>query len=288
MNPTPSPLRYVFLRAALARFSLPPGQLDSASREQAWQDAQRQYQIEELALASTEAREIEISAAQVDEALTHVRGRYADEAHFIADIAANDLDLSAFRAALQRELQVEAVLEKVAARAVQVSTLDAKIYYHMHAQRFNRPETRTARHILITINPHYPENTREQAFTRIRSVAKRLQHKPQRFAEQAAKHSECPTAMNGGLLGRVGRGKLYPQLDTALFDLKAGHISSIIESELGFHVLYCEAIHPSGTMPYAEAEALIMTQLQQRRQRICQKHWLNEMQQRKSFQIAQT
>jgi peptidyl-prolyl cis-trans isomerase C len=280
---TPPELAYLLLRTALERFGVCPQDLDPARYAQVLQQAQRHYYIESLTLNADEV--VHISVAQVDEAVANIRTRYADEDSFSADLHNNGISIENFRAALERELRVDAILSKVAAQAATVSPLDAKIYYHMHPQRFAKPETRTARHILVTINPNYPENSRTAAWQRITALAKRVQHKPQRFAEQALKHSECPTAMNGGQLGQVPQGKLYPQLDTVLFTLKAGQISNIIESELGFHLLYCEEIHPAGLLPYHEVAPLIMTQLQQRRQRLCQKYWLKAQAQKQSHKL---
>jgi len=61
-----------------------------------------------------------------------------------------------------------------------------------------------------------------------------------KFADLALKHSECPTALQGGVLGIVPRGKLYPELDAVLFSLKVGAVSDIVESEIGFHLLLCK------------------------------------------------
>ncbi|MDD5462304.1 MAG: peptidylprolyl isomerase [Methylococcales bacterium] len=60
--------------------------------------------------------------------------------------------------------------------------------------------------------------------------------------ELALKHSECPTALQGGVSGIVPRGKLCPELDAALFSIKAGEISEIVESEIGFHLVLCQQI----------------------------------------------
>src|ERR1019366_3830824 len=124
--------------------------------------------------------------------------------------------------ALERELMVEAILEKVGTQAAKISDMDVELYYQYHPEQFRRPETRLARHILITINETIAENTRVEAGRRIAAIATRLAKDPKRFEEQALKHSECPTALEGGKLGDLPRGKLFPELDKALFELNAG------------------------------------------------------------------
>ena len=66
----------------------------------------------------------------------------------------------------------------------------------------------------------------------------------ERFGELAMRHSECPTAMQEGRLGRIKPGQLYPELDRVAFAMKEGAFSEIIESPMGFHILYCECCHP--------------------------------------------
>jgi peptidyl-prolyl cis-trans isomerase C len=173
---------------------------------------------------------------------------------------------------------VEAILEKVGARAPQVSEIDVELYYHYHPDQFRRPETRLARHILVTLNPTLPDNTEVAARSRIEAIAARLEKSPRRFEEQALKHSECPTALQGGRLGDIPRGQLYPELDAALFSLTAGRISAVLESPLGYHLVLCEAITPERILSLNQARGPIRARLEKNRKRICQQAWLKQLQ----------
>ncbi|HEY6019886.1 MAG TPA: peptidylprolyl isomerase, partial [Candidatus Paceibacterota bacterium] len=139
------------------------------------------------------------------------------------------------------------------------------------------PETRLARHILITINESIAENTRSEARKRIDAIAARLKKEPDRFEEQALKHSECPTALDGGTLGDLPRGKLFPELDKVLFELKAGEVSGVLESELGFHILRCDAITEAGVLGYDQAKQHIRRVMEQKRKRACQQAWVKSL-----------
>jgi len=104
-----------------------------------------------------------------------------------------------------------------------------------------------------------------------------LAKEPQRFEEQALKHSECPTALEGGKLGDLPRGKLFPELEAALFQLKAGEVSGAIESELGFHVLRCDTISEASVLGFAQAKQHIRKLLEQKRKRAYQQAWVKEL-----------
>lgn len=270
----PSEFTYHLLRGAVERFSKALPDLDAQQYQQAMQQADKTYALESLVLSTKEARDVIVPASEVDEAVAEVAKRYPSHEEFIQDMNSNGLDESTLRNALQRELMFNAVMEQVAARTPAISDLDVQIFYELHKDRFELPEKRTTRHILVTINPEYPENTPEQARRRLQEYANQARRKPKRFAALARKHSECPTALEDGLLGDVKRGDLYPELDAALFKLKEGEVSDLIETEVGLHVLLCEKIHQGQVVPLAKAEPRVRQALEQRRRRACQKAWL--------------
>ncbi|MEN9849761.1 MAG: nitrogen fixation protein NifM [Pseudomonadota bacterium] len=278
LNPVMSPeLAYLTLRTALGQYQKSPADLAENQLAEVTKQAHRQFQLESRILSAPEACGIVIASTQLDAALAEVRERYEDQDSFVQDLAKNGMSVEGFEQALRRELHVDAVLERVGARSATINDLEVRIYYHMHPEKFQQPETRTVRHILITLNPEFPENTKEAAQQRLKLIAKRLDNKPKRFAEQAGKHSECPSALQGGLLGRVPKGTLYPELDAVLFTLAENQISEVIESPIGFHILWCESIHAAGLMSYKDAQPKILELLQKRRRRICQKSWISQL-----------
>ena len=178
------------------------------------------------------------------------------------------------RQAIERDLKVEAVLEQVGAAAPAVSDTEVEIFYLQHRERFSRPEMRALRHILITINEDLPGNKREAALTRIEAIRERLAKDPDRFGEQALKHSECPTAMNGGLLGKLPRGKLYAQVEATAFALTPGELSAVVESPLGFHVVLCDGIDAERLIPFADVRERVREHLTASRRAAAQKSWI--------------
>jgi len=268
---------YLALKAAQKLYGKAPAALQSDESERVQAMAQKQHQLETRVLAALEARDAMVPPPTLQAALQEIRGRYPNEEDFANDLAQNGLDEASFATALEREMKVEAILEKVGTQAAKVSDMDVELYYQYHPEQFRRPETRLVRHILITINDTIAENTRVAARKRIEEIAARLAKEPQRFEEQALKHSECPTALDGGKLGDLPRGKLFPELDKALFELKAGEVSGVLESELGFHVLRCDAIAEAGVLSYDQARQHIRKLMEQKRKRVCQQAWVKQL-----------
>jgi peptidyl-prolyl cis-trans isomerase C len=268
---------YLELKAAQNLFGKAPTALEANEREHVRKMAAKQFGLEARVLAAPEARDAMVPPASLAAAMEEIRKRYADEADFHADLQHNGLDEAGFMDALERELLVEAILEKVGTRAAQVSDIDVELYYQYHPDQFRRQETRRVRHILVTLNDDLPDNTRPVAQSRIEAIAARLERDPKRFEEQAMKHSECPTALQGGLLGDVPRGQLYPELDAALFNMAEGEVSEILESPMGLHLLRCDGITPAAVLTLKEARGPIRSLLEQRRKRVCQGAWVKQL-----------
>jgi len=273
---------YRSIKLAAQLFGKPLESLTPEELRRLTRVAARQQEIEALILETPEAASVVLPAASIDASLREIRRRYADDDEYHAELARVGLDVPSLRQAVARDLVVEAVLEKVAARLAPVSDTDVEIFWHINRHRFRHGETRLLRHLLVTINEGLAGNERlaaraRTARARIDAIHARLLKEPQRFAEQALKHSECPTAVHGGLLGRVPRGQLYPQLDAVAFTLAEGSLSEVIESELGYHLIRCEAIQRERLLSFAEARKTIREHLEGQQQALCQKAWIKAL-----------
>jgi peptidyl-prolyl cis-trans isomerase C len=269
---------YHLLRGSLEYFQKNISELTAMQYQQAKKVADKTFALESIVLSTPEACDVQIPENKLDAAIQEVTARYDNHESFLQDLESNGLDEDVLRKALYRELLFDAVLGRVIARSPDVSDLDIQIFYQLHKDRFTKPEQRKARHILITINPEYVENSREVAYARITALAEKLKNNSSRFESLARKNSECPTAMDGGKLGEVARGTLFPELDVELFSMEEGDISSVIETEMGFHILFCEKINKSVAVPLSRARARIKQIIQERQRKACQKAWLEEVQ----------
>jgi peptidylprolyl isomerase/peptidyl-prolyl cis-trans isomerase C len=273
-NPNNTIEPYTLLRASLALFQKPPGELDSEQLHKVQIQARNEFTIETRVLSSLEASSVIISDYELERALAEVRQRFDSDQEFEDHLSAQSLTLESLKSALFRQCKVDAVMEKIASRTPKISEVEVGIFYHSHREKFNLPERSHARHILISINPDYPENTREKGLERIQAIAETLKRKPHKFQDLALKNSECPTAMNGGNLGEIIPGKLFLELDEALFKLRENEISKPVETEIGYHLIQCLKIQRAETLSLQKATPKIRQIMQERYRRICQRSWL--------------
>ena len=272
----PVSVNYRLLRIATDQFDKAPSQLDESQRKKVSTIAAREYLLEQAVLSSPEASDIIVPPSQVDIALQQICDRYESEEAFNDALEDNNLTVAGLREALQRELWVEAVVAKVEARAPRVDETEVSLFYYMNIDRFARPEIRSGRHILITINPEIAENTEESAHKRIALVQKRVAKHPERFAEQAMKHSECPTAIEGGRLSNIKAGDLFPSLEAVFFEMQPGAVSEVVESPVGLHILYCETVQPGGVPTFEEIADKLRDSLQAQQCRRHSREWVQQ------------
>lgn len=273
----PPAYRYHLLRAALEAGHGGLAGLQDRALEETVRRADKSFELETLVVASPEAADVIVAPERIDQAVDELVGRYPDRPSFLADLQRNGLDLDALQSALGREMIFDACMQRVAAKRPKAGELDERLFHELHRDRFTEPERRTVRHILITVNEEFVDNRRDAALARVDRLAVKLEGRSTRFPSLARKHSECPSAMEGGLLGTVSRGKLYPELDAVLFRLEEGEVSSPVESELGFHLLWCEKIQRGRTVPFSKARPRIRELLDRRAARNCQKAWIAQL-----------
>ncbi len=133
------------------------------------------------------------------------------------------------------------------------------------------PEQRLTRHLLLTVDGDDRRFTRVYGSFMVKSKppARRLRRWP----------SDTPTARArwtaGGWAGSAGL--LYPQLEEALFALAENALSAPVASELGWHLIWCEAIRPAAPMTPEQALESARDYLSQQSQRRHQRQWLAEM-----------
>jgi len=268
---------YHLLRGALEKFHKNVSELDNSQLQQTQLVADKTYKLESLVLSTTEARDIVVPESRLDHAVSEISGRYDDHGSFLKDLNKNNLTEDVLRSALYRELVFDAVIERVSANTPEITDEDIQIFYQLHKDQITSPEKRTDRHILITNNSDYEENSRDVAYQRMSDIATKLKRNSTRFKSLARTHSECPTSMDGGKLGAVVSGTLYPELDTELFNMQEGEVSDVIETEMGFHVLFCEKINKSITVPLSRAKPRIKQLLQERQLKASKKEGLEKL-----------
>ncbi len=142
--------------------------------------------------------------------------------------------------------------------AVDITEEDVREHYEINAQRYEEPELRRVRQILV-------QDDAPDAESRIRDLRERIDD-GEDFAELAAEYSEDSlSADRGGDMGRVARGDLDRVLETVIFSLPEDLVSQPVQTRLGWHVVEVTEIEESRRQPFAEVRDEVERDLRDRR-----------------------
>jgi peptidyl-prolyl cis-trans isomerase D len=111
---------------------------------------------------------------------------------------------------------------------------------------------------------------RQKAKAKAESLLEQLRKSPGQFAELARKNSDDPgSAERGGDLDYFGRGAMVKPFDDAVFAMKPGEISNVVESDFGYHIIQLTGQRGGEKKSFdavrAEIEAEVKKQLAQKR-----------------------
>lgn len=189
-----------------------------------------------------------------------------DAATFRAKVTPSDADLEAWHKAHESEFRApeQATIEwvllepAVLARDVTVTEAGLQQYYEQNASRYTVAEERRARHILVKAEKEQPAAEREKAKAKAESLLAQLRAKPEEFPALAKANSDdAGSAAQGGDLGFFGRGAMVKPFEDAVFSMKPGEISPVIETDFGYHVIQLTELRGGQKKPFAELRAEI-------------------------------
>lgn len=264
--------------AGLAAFRTPDGKFDRETFQRVTGRTPEQYEASMRADLATQQVLLGISgtaftppamAAATINAFYDSReiqvARFTPES-FASKVTVSDADIETyykdhtaqFQAPEQASIEYLVLDLEAAKKNVSVNEADLKTYYEQNKARFGTKEERRASHILITAPASASAADREKAKAKAEQLLAEVKKAPATFADVARKNSQDPgSAEKGGDLDFVTRGAMVKPFDDAMFALKKGDISDVIETEFGYHIIRLTDIKPAVVPPFEQVRATI-------------------------------
>ncbi len=183
----------------------------------------------------------------VDERIAQVRRQFRSPLEFEQALAREGLTPAEYRLRLADQVRSDLLAQRYLQTKVSglqpIPVSEDEIRERFEAQKAAlgpKPATVTIKQVIIA--PHPSEEAKlaareeaERALARARSG--------EDFARLAREYSDDPgTRDKGGELGWVRKGELLPQFEDALFSMRVGQISDIVETSFGYHIINLEQI----------------------------------------------
>ena len=187
-------------------------------------------------------------------------------------LAKQGMTPEAIKTRIAMGLAIQKWIEEKVVPNIKISDEDAEKFYRENQERFKKPETVRASHILIKIDELDPEKakgmTDEQKKTASDELKQNALKKAQEilaelkqggdFAKLAAENSACPSKEKGGDLGTFERGKMAEEFEKSAFSLSPGELSDVVETEFGYHIIKTTEKKESEFMPFQEVKSFLV------------------------------
>jgi len=193
-----------------------------------------------------------------------------DPAAYAAKVNPTDAELAAYHKAHAQQFTaperatIEYVVLDLAAigKDITLAEGDLRKYYDENIARYTTSEERRASHILIKADKDLPAAERAKAKARAEAILAEVRKAPASFAEVARKQSEdTGSAGQGGDLDFFGRGAMVKPFEDAVFAMKQGEISNVVESDFGFHIIQLTAVRGGEKKPFDQVRPEIETEV---------------------------
>jgi parvulin-like peptidyl-prolyl isomerase len=184
--------------------------------------------------------------------------------------------LSSYRNHIRDQILVSKITRFEISNRVKVSDKEVNQYYRDHQKEFWEDGRVRARHILFIAERSSSETNRKVKLQQAKKVLNEIR-KGKDFAELAMEYSEDVSASDGGDVGFVVRGKMVREFEEAVFDLKPGQISDIVETEYGYHIIKVEEVVSGNTLTLKDAKERVTKVLTMEKQKQGYEDWMGEL-----------
>ncbi|MDH4301520.1 MAG: peptidylprolyl isomerase, partial [Nitrospira sp.] len=158
---------------------------------------------------------------------------------------------------------------------------EIKRYYQEHREQFAFPEEYQLSQIIVT--PRSSDGLAE-ALIKARRAMDDLK-RGEKFEDVALQYSDGANSMQGGRLGLVRQGELWPVLEQAVARLMPGGISDIIESPEGVHIIRLDDRKPKRFRPYEDVRREIQELVYQQKSADMYESWLADLKNKAYIEI---
>ncbi|NTV96875.1 MAG: peptidylprolyl isomerase [Thiobacillus sp.] len=206
-------------------------------------------------LSALMAQQREVTEA-VFAAETYQKSVVVDDKAVEADYNANK---NAYATPAQVRIQYLVLSADSILAGIKISDEAAKQYYEANKSHYQAAEQRSASHILVKADN---AAARPAAKAKAEKLLAQVKANPGKFAELAKQNSDDPgSAAQGGELGSFTRDTMVKPFADAVFGMKVGDISGLVETEFGYHIIRLTGVTPGKLAAFDAVKGEIVAEL---------------------------
>lgn len=200
---------------------------------------------------------IEASDEEVEEMLKETREKFASPDEFETALQEQGLAVEELRLRFRDQIIIHKLVGREIRSRLSVSPSEVTAYYEAHRKEFITPQAVEVATLLIRPKDNLDVS---RAYEQAKDLHRQLGQGAD-FYDLAKRFSDGFNPSMGGRIGLLEKGKNRKEIDSVLFDLKAGQISPVIKTPSGFHIFKIESTRPARQAELSEMQNEIQSRL---------------------------
>ncbi|MGC8579819.1 MAG: peptidylprolyl isomerase [bacterium] len=191
-----------------------------------------------------------------------------------SDLQSKGISFSAYKDEIKSELAKTKLVNFKFRSEITITDDDIQRYYLAHKKEFSQVKQANISHILIQVPIDASKEKQAQLLQLAKTVFKKIEN-GETFTDAALKYSDDKyTKDNGGYLGYVDEGSLYPVLNSAIFKARPGEIIGPIKTPVGYEIIQVNGFRSSQLLPLKDVKDRIRNDIYNEKLDATLKKWL--------------
>lgn len=176
------------------------------------------------------------------------------------------------------EAVIEALLDHQLAETLAPTHEECERHYLADMERWRVNERARVSHILFQVTERVDlVALRQRAQQTLDNLLLAADDLELRFVDAARTLSNCPSGVDGGALGEIGRGDTVAEFERAVFAAPAGTLCpALVETEFGFHIVRIHEKAPGKVLPFEQVERRIRDAMTQALRDLAERRYVTD------------
>ncbi len=245
-------------------YSIHGGHVPAGAEADIRQKAMNDLVLHELVYQEARRRNLQVPPLKWQKRLQKIREGFPSRQAYEAAATKQYGSVAAYERNLRRAMLVEQLWNAEVTRKSVVTVEAQRAYYQSHKAQYLRPEAVWLQSITIS----FPATATAEQKQEARKIAEQTLVKAkaaktyEEFGTLAEQLSQDDWRVMMGDHSWVHRGTVTPDLEQALFSMKKGQVSGVVETSSGYVILRANDYQSKRQMPFAEMAATIRQRLE--------------------------
>jgi peptidyl-prolyl cis-trans isomerase SurA len=240
---------------------------------------------QKLADQQLKRHNITVDETEIDKLIERIKeGAFLTDEEMRAKLASQGLTMEEFRKRTKEQLLRRKLLNIEIRSKIVITQDDIKTYYENHIDEYAGEKKYHLRNIIMAIPSGAGEAEKLAIYKIMESILTELEQGKD-FASMAKMYSQSSLASEGGDLGFFRLRELSPVLRAEIANLKIGEFTPVLDTEMGYQILFVEEISETPGKSLEDATPEIRDKLYSEIVDKKYRLWLEELRSRSHIKI---